>query len=570
MSSKEAEPQRSPSALTILACCVVAAATVSIDAYYSAQEGWLARPADYDGVGYMFLAQAPYHMIQELHLRTALHQLNDHAPLWTAVLTAHYLVLGEGTWQTFVARFWPTALLLILVYWIVRNRAPRPLAIAAVGLTALIPMISAGVRSSSWEFLSGRADYNNDWGLDDLLPDFFTIVLILWSVALLAEHNRTLRRSTYLFSAAFMATAVLMKPSSGLIALVVWGAALTATWFWNHRTRGVGRMTVEAVGFLVLLLLPWAWLGHGVAMVVTYYYDVAVTFRGAYAADLSPLESASYYLVRIPAQLGQVESLPVILGSLYLAVALLRGQLSRAEWLYSGLVVAFYGAYTVTSNKNPHVGQWFTLALWIFFLAGASRLASSRWPGVTARVSPRVLAAVGVYALIAYALGALALLNWPSNESRAYAQELAVTTGVAHELSRHVSIDQCFTYAPGPGWPASLRLFMTNSDGVAPRSNSIDVDPAWTTDEYIASASKCTAVVVYREDMTNVGQVFFCPPVRQHYLQALSNWVRSPGSGFVLDRTWRLSDLPPVGPHALGHYTGVSLTVELYLRSATT
>jgi hypothetical protein len=46
-------------------------------------------------------------------------------------------------------------------------------------------------------------------------------------------------------------------------------------------------------------------------------------------------------------------------------------------------------------------------------------------------------------------------------------------------------------------------------------------------------------------------------------------YVRGHDSGYFLDRTWRLTDLPPSGPHQLGSYQGVSLTVDLYLRSGT-
>jgi hypothetical protein len=564
---KVATTARRPGLWTVVACCAVAAAVVALDAYYSAQEGWLARPPDYDGVGYMFYAHGPYHLILGLHLRPAIHELNNHAPMWTAFITAHYLVLGEGAWQTFAVRFWPTALLLVLVYWIVRNRAPRPLAIAAVVLTALIPIVSAGVRSSSWEFLSGLANFNDDWGLDDLLPDFFAIVLVLWSVALIAEHNSSLRRSSYLLSAAFAAAAVLMKPSTSPMSLAAWGAALAVTWFWNRRTSGTGRRTAMAVGLLALLLLPWAVFGHGLAMLATYYYEAAVTYRGAYATNLGLVDTAAYYLVRIPNQVGQVEALPVILGSLFLAAALLRRRLGRPEWIYAGLVVLFYAAFTATSNKNPHVGTWFALSLWIFFLAGASRFATTRWPAATVRVSPRLLAAACVYALIVYALGAFALFNWPSNEQRAYSQMASVTTDLAHEMAMHLSADQCFTYAPGPGWPASLELLMAQTNGSTPQSTPIDVDPSMTTSEYIATASKCPAVVVYREDISQVALVYFCPPVRQTYLRALADWVSGPGSGYNLARSWRLADLPPVGPHKLGRYQGISLTVDLYLRS---
>ena len=36
----------------------------------------------------------------------------------------------------------------------------------------VLPLVSAGVRSSSWEFISGQANFNDNWGLDDLRPDF--------------------------------------------------------------------------------------------------------------------------------------------------------------------------------------------------------------------------------------------------------------------------------------------------------------------------------------------------------------------------------------------------------------
>jgi hypothetical protein len=535
---------------------VAAAAAVTADAWFSAQQGYLARPPDYDGVGYLSFAQAPYHLLLGGHLKTALHALENTAPLWTAVLTAHYLVLGDGVWQAFAARFWPIALLLVLVYWIVRNRAPRAFAIAAVGLTAVLPMVSAGVRSSSWEFFSGQANYNDDWGLDDLRPDFFAAVLVLWSVASLVEHHQAPRRSNYLLS----------------VALVAWAAALAAIWWWNRRTPGTGGLAALAVGFLALLLAPWAIFAHGVTNTAGYFYEAAVQYKGAYAMNLSLFDSAAYYLIRIPTQLGQLEGLAVIAVSLFLAVALLRRRMGRAELVYAGLVVLFYAAFTATSNKNPHVGEWMSLALWVFFLAGASRfvvLRSTLSPTLSPGGERGLLAAVSIYVLIVYALGAIALFSWPLNEERANAKLVSVTSSLAQELGRHVTAGQCFTYAPGPGWPASLELLLTDSNGAYPQSTPIDVDPTATTPiDYIATASHCPAVVVYREDPSVVAQAFFCPPVRQPYLRALSNWVRSPGSGYALDRTWRFDNLPPLGPHTLGHYKGVSLTVDLYLRYA--
>jgi len=539
---------------------------VAADVFFNAEHGYLARPPDYDGVGYMNYAEAPYHLFGELHIKSAVAHLNNIAPLWTAVLAVHYLVLGDGPLQAFTTRFWPVALLLVLIYWLVRARAPRSLAIGAVALTALLPIVSAGLRSSSWEFFSGRANYNDDWGLDDLRPDFFAIVLLMWAVAILAEHNHSLRRSDYLLSAAFAAAAVLMKPSVTPVTFAVWAAALAVTWYWNRRLAGTRRLTLLSVGFFAALLLPWAIAG-GAYQVLGYLYEVAVTYKSAYSLTLSLGESLTYYLVRIPAQLGPVEALLVIAASVLLAVALFRRRLGRAEAMYAALVILFYAAFTLTTNKNPHVGEWFTLALWVFVVAGVTRLGSLSWPAALPRWSPGILAGIGVYTLAVYAAGAVALFSWPLNEERADRQLVAVTNDVARQLRTDLRVGECFTYAPGPGWPASLEILMTDHDGAAPRSTQIDVDPSSTTDAYIANARKCPAVVVYRENIKQVAKAFFCPPVRQPFLQALSDWVKGPGSGYRLDRSWRFDDLPPVGPHTLGRYEGVSLTLDLYLRA---
>jgi hypothetical protein len=324
-------------------------------------------------------------------------------------------------------------------------------------------------------------------------------------------------------------------------------------------------MLALAVGFFVLLLAPWAIKG-GLANTAAYFYEAAVTYRAAYATNVGLVDSIEYYLFRIPGQLGQLEAWPVMLASLFLLIAILRRQLGHAEWMYAGLVVSTYIAFTVTSAKNPHVGEWFTLSLWVFFLAGASRVATARWPELVPRISRPAVAAVAVYALLVYVVGAFALTNWPANESRWNTQMLAVTSDLAGEIGQHVAVGQCFSYAPGPGWPAALEIRLIDSSGRSPLSTPIDIDPATTTINNYLASSQCPAIVVYKEDISSVAKVFFCPPVRQPYLQALSDWVRAPGSGYSLARSWQLTDLAPLGPHQLGRYSGTSLTVQLFLR----
>jgi len=559
---------RWPGLRVIVGCSSIAAIAVAVDTYFSAQEGYLARAPDYEGIGYLRFARTAYVLLRQLHVRRALTEMNSIAPLWTYLQTLQYFIIGDGTWQAFTVRFWPVALLLILVYWIVRARASRAMAMAAVALTALLPMVSAGVRSSSWEFLSGRADYFEDWGLDDLRPDFLAAVLILWSLASLAEHHRTPRRSAYLVSAAFTAAAVLTKPSTAPFNLTAWALVLGLIWLWR-RDAATLRMSALAVGFLALLLAPWAIAGGGAVAAITRLYGAAVTYRGAYSAGGDLFYRFTYYLIRLPSQLGQVELALVIVGSLLLIV-MLRRHLDRAELIYAGLAAFFYAAFSAPANKDPNIGEWISLSLWIFFLAGASRYLSARWPVKVERASPALLAAVGLYALLAYSLGLVALANWPANESSTNTQLRTVTTQLAQELGRHVGVDGCFTYTPGPGWPASIQYLLMDSNGKTPASTSIDVDPTTTSvDDYLLAARQCAAFIVYGEDIAQVAQVFFAPAIRQPYLRALAEWVRRPDSGYVLDRTWSFADLAPRGPHTLGRYQGVSLTVDLYLRTAT-
>jgi hypothetical protein len=567
LKGKASSPGQWPGIQAILGCSAIAALVVAIDTYFSVQEGYLAQPPGYDGISYMFYARAAYLLVLHGHLKTAVADLNALAPLWTAAMTFQYLVLGDGTWQAFLARFWAVALLLILVYWLVRARAAH-YAIGAVVLTAMLPMVSAGVRSASWEFLSGRANFGGDWSLDDLRPDFLAIVLVLWSIAPLAEHNRAPRQSTYLVSAAFAAAAVLAKPSTAPVSLAAWVSALSLVWFWNRKRPATLRMTAFSVGLFAALLLPWAIRSGGAAATVTRLYATAVTFRDAYATNVGLLQNLAYYPVLMPSQLGQLEVLAVVIGTLVLTIAALRGRLDRSAWIYAGSVVLFYAGFTLTSNKNLHVGEWISLSLWIFFLAGGTSMVATKWPSAFGGRAPFALGAIAMYVLAIYSLGAIALANWPANEKRSNVQLQAVTTELAGELARYVSVDQCFAYAPGPGWPGSLVYLLLDSDGRAPGTTPIDVDPTtMTTNQYVDMAKNCPAVIAYREDIGQVAKMFFAPPVRQPYLRAVADWVRSPGSGYALDRTWRMSDLAPSGAHPLGRYQGVSLTVDLYIRT---
>ena len=539
---------------------------VAGDAYFSAREGYLARPMDYDGVSYVSSAHAAVVALHSLHLRAALHDIaNAVSPLWVGLLTLHQLVLGTGAWQAFSARIWAIGLLLLLVYWIVSRRSSPWLGAAAVAVTALLPVLSPAVRAASLELIAGQANYVEHWYLDDLRPDLLTVALVLWSVAALVENVDTPRRSAYVVSALFAVAAVLSKSSTAPVVLLTWALALAYTWLVRRRSSEATLMTAVAAAVLFVLLLPWAVFAHGIETVITYLQGITA-FSGAYASSGGIVGGLTYFPSRIPIQLGPILGWFAVAGALYLVVMAARRKLGPSEVAYAGTAFLFYVVFSLPTSKNPVLGSWLSLALWTFLVAGCGRLAHIACARLV-RTSPVALSVAALYVLTAYALGIFALAAWPANEDRAHSQLRSVTSEVAHELGRYVAADQCFIYAPGPGWPTSLTDQLMDSSGRTPTSTRIDVDPAHTTvAQYVAEASSCRAALVYEQDVGEVAQVFFAPATRQPYLQAVADWVRGPLSGFRLDRSWTFADLPPSGPHALGRYQGITLTVDLYVR----
>ena len=557
--------QRWPSTVSVLACCVAAAISVAVDALFSAREGYLARPPWYDGAGYVFFARSDYELLRGLHLHTLYDQLiNAITPGWNAAIAFQYLIFGPGAWQAFTVRFWPVALLLILVYWIVSRRTSRSVAILATTLTALLPMISAGVRSSSLEYVTSTSNYLESWYLDDLRPDIFAIALVLWSVAVLAEHGDAPSRSTYAVSAVFAVLAVLMKPSTSPLLLLVWGLALAVVWWRNRRRAGATLDAAIGVAILAVLLVPWATLGGGVSSVVSYLYSASVTYGSVYGTSDNIAQRFGYFVVRIPTDLGPVEGWLAIAAAIAVTAALVRRRLGWAELIYGGVAAVTFLTFSLPTTRNTHLPEWTSMTLWVYAWAGIARLAASwRWPA-NRRPEPAVLAAAALYSMLVLGLGVISLAAWPANEHAASGQQLSVTAALAQELDRRITAADCFVASPGPGWPASLQSELVKSRGEAP--GTIPIDPSAPPTAYVRAATGCAAVITFREDVSEVAQAFIALPPYWPYYRAIDQWVRSPSSGYTLDQSWQFTDLPPYVEHPLGRYQGVSLTVDLFVR----
>src|SRR5207249_1823307 len=271
--------------------------------------------------------------------------------------------------------------------------------------------------SGAWQAFSARL-----WAVALLL------VLVYWVVS---------RRQTPLLGAVAVALTGLLPLVSPAV-LAVWAAALALAWWWNGRSRDATRNTLLAALLLVVLLAPWAVFAHGLSSVVTYLQQVAA-LRSTYTSSGGLIGGFTYFLARIPIQLGPIEAWAVIAGRLFLTVLLLRRKLGPAEIIYAGLALLFYLAFSLPPSKNPVLGLWISLSIWLFFVAGAARLALTRWPAFVNRAARVTLAGVAVYVLVVYALGIGALANWPAKELLSNAQLLTVTSYVVQERGRHVS-----------------------------------------------------------------------------------------------------------------------------------
>src|SRR5207245_10214775 len=124
------------------------------------------------------------------------------------------------------------------------------------------------------------------------------------------------------------------------------------------------------------------------------YLKAIIAYQSDYALSGGPLTEATYFLVRIPTQLGQVEAWGVIAGVLVSAIALLRRRLGPSEMTYGTIAVRLYIVFSLTPSKNPLVGDWFSFSVWIFFVAVVTSLAPARCPEPMERAARATVPAV--------------------------------------------------------------------------------------------------------------------------------------------------------------------------------
>jgi len=553
----------------------VALAITALDVHFSRQLGLLAHPPYYDGIAYLVDAKSLFYQLKQwwVHPRSLMYALvGNRVALWQALMLLNFLVLGEGEWQAYATRFWPTFLLLLLIMWVIRRRGDARMAVTAVVFTSLLPTISVGLRSSTWEYFTGRVTFGLEWYLADLRPDLLFAVLLLWAVVPLIEHACNLDRRTLLVSGVSAGLALLAKPSASPMLLLAWGLGISYVLVvrWRKLQSTILLICLWTLLPFGIMVSPWA-LAGGAKWVVEYYHQNLIVGRNIYSNPHATLLSeATYYWKLFQFHMGHAEGwVGLGVGLLALAITWRRtGHIDKRLLSYLALSAVLYGLVSATPNKNFFVGLPYYLLLWLFSWAALATIVKtwihSNRNRTVIWILPLVLC---LYVGAIIGGGFYALQNWPVEERGVGPGNRAVTLQIAQDLKGILVASDCFTYLPAFGYPAALQYYMMDMEGATPESTPIDVFTPMTTAQFIENeVSRCKAILVYLEDVQEVSEFFFVPPVRWPYLRAIAEWVRMPDNGYAIYKTYYISVAPFSRSYQLGENDRRTFTIQLYIK----
>lgn len=538
-----------PSVRNAIIILSVAALVTAAEIHFSSQVGLLAYPPFYDGIGYVLIAKSSFYVLQAggLDPEPLFRVLSSYftfTPLWEILMLLSFRLFGVGEWQAFTIRFWPTLLLLLLVFWVVRRRGCALAAWVAVLFTALLPTISVSLRTSGREYFTSAKVLGSEWYLADLRPDLLFAVLLLWTVVPLIERVDKLDRRTWLVSGTAAALAILAKSSTAPVLLLAGGLTVVYVLIVNrHRLRGTVATAAWGLVPFVILLIPWVLVG-GPQTTVAYLYQNLTTGRPLWSnPNATFFWKATFYWRFYPYHMGPWE------GWLFLGAGLVvwltrickKGE-QRNDRLLGYLLVAgaLYGLVSATPSKNLFVGLPYYLLLWLFSWATlAPLLATFSRRGHLARV--RLIFLSTLYGGIVVGSAFYALHHWPTEKRLGPLANREVTQRIARDLRGLMADDDTFMWVPVYGYPAALHFYMMDDQGRFPQAAAWDPTTAPPVPRFLQErVSPCEAVLVFEEDIEEVAKHFSVHALTYSYWRAIANWVKQAESGYRLVRTYKL------------------------------
>jgi hypothetical protein len=555
------DPSRLPPA-AIFACFTLAGALVALDLVISSHYGLLAYPPVHDGLAYMAGAKSLYYTVaQSMHEPSILGILSHnwallHAPLWVGLMSATYIVFGEGEWQSHVVRIWPIFLLLLLIFWFVRRRWHSGGAWFAVGVTAMlptaVPALAACARGSA------REAAFETYLLGDPRPDLLAAVLLAWAVVLLIENVDSPRETYSVYSGVALGLACLTKPSGMPAFIMVWGLVWVYSVAVNRRNlrRAAAGYTLS-LSLAAVIIIPYLWLG-GYQHVRQYVWDAIVTHSAVWSVSSSWLAELAYYWVRFDHHLGIGGWLLFVTGLATVVVALYRGDsIDRATLSYLVIAVGFFLLVATTKSKNAFLGLPFYLFLCLFSWA-AIAAARQRSLSKTSQVLCVVALSLGTLTIAARA-GSFLVRN-RHEPPTVIGQNKAVLRQIALDLRAHLKPGEVFTTGDWFTYTAGDVPYYAIDD-----KGRFLYPEVWDPyqgpdriDEYINDrVAKTKVALLWKEDVAQVSKsVIVSLPQAYEYYRAVHRWINRPGSPYVLVKEYTL--------YFPSHQT---LTLQLYARA---
>jgi hypothetical protein len=539
----------------ILVVAALALIVTGVDIYFSSRVGLLAYPPYYDGIGYVLLAKGLFYRLN--HYRFDVGSLMFHpvsvgreldvnaiSLLWQALMWISFVILGEGEWQAYTARFWPTFLLLLLVLWVCRRRNCGQSMWVALAFTALLPTLSVGLRASFLDYVSAmpvRVTVNPTlpWYLADLRPDLLFSVLMLWAVVPLIEFARRLDRRIWLLSGCAAGFAVLTKSSTFLMLLFAWSLTIAYVFVENRRRLSATILTsLWSLGPFAILITPWALLGAGRS---TLAYFSANWSNPLWWSSPSPtlLSEITYYWKLFPVHLGPVESWGILAVALGLSLRTMRKRARDRDTrivAYLGLSAAMYGVVSAAPTKNYFLGLPFYLLLWIFCWATIGP-SVRRWTHSKRTRSLLLVLVVCAYVGVNVVGGSYGVYHYPAGEVLVLGENRQTVHQIAVDMRSYLTNDDKFMYAPAYGFPGTLQYYMMDREGHYPQL--LWIDEQKSPEQFIReSVTTCKAVLAYEQDIDTVGQVMSFSRLDEPYFRAIAEWVKRPDSGYASVKTY--------------------------------
>jgi hypothetical protein len=546
---------------------IVALIILGVDLWLAQRVGILADGLPYDGITYAVQAKALHRNFLVNGAGALWAVPHELAPGWTELMTGHLWLLGDGDlWQAYTARFWPIFFFVFLTLWLGARHGGRSFALCLASAAALLPIVSPNAFLILSHALRGTFYPTNYSYLADPRPDFLYAILLVLALVTVLEEDGYRSRTGAVVNGVIIGAAVLVKPSTSLLSLGVWGLTVLVL-AWRHRQSAnqiIGLYPLAGIGLLAVVL-PWA-LAGGFWMTFNYVQSAlgpsAVFQWGLQGTKLS--DDLAYYVGWFQTDMGMVFA--VALAMLVIAHAL-RPQLliPTASWgrllTYLGLALLLYAIPTAEIVKNYFLALPSYFMAWIVFII----LAAGIWRLLAISRSTRSVITIGS-TLAVLILFLMSIREGQKNAPGDYHYNLHTVQRMARDARRFLSNDDQFLTYWTAQFPGILEYYMMDAGGRFPHTRLWDAVPVLmgsdgvSKQSFLSSAVKPSkAILMFQDDISTVRNKIYVPRGGEAVLQLIQAYAVDPANGLCAYEHYAFRRLRPYDTYG-------GLSVVLYVR----